>query len=60
MHSNSNADFSMSFNRWDFNSSAKKSVENPLELSEPAHSRVMSLENMLKELDEEEKEEKKV
>jgi hypothetical protein len=57
-NSASNIDVSTSFERWDFNSSAKKSIDCHLDFTEnaPQNSKIMSIESVLKELEEEDKE----
>jgi len=54
-NSTSNIDVSTSFDKWDFNSSAKKSIENNLDFSDnpQSNSKIMSIESVLKELEEE-------
>jgi hypothetical protein len=45
-------DVSLSFERWDFNSSAKKSIDH-LDIPEGSNSKILSIESVLRELDEE-------
>lgn len=48
---------SVSFERWDFNSSAKKSID-AFDFPETGGSKVLSIESVLRELEEEDEQEK--
>lgn len=52
-HSSSHLDVSLSFDKWDFNSSAKKSIDH-FDFPEGNGSKGLSIESVLRELDEEE------
>lgn len=57
-NSTSNIEVSTSFDKWDFNSSAKKSIDNHLDFTDnaPQSSKILSIESVLKELEEEDNE----